>query len=233
MLQLTNVTLRYGKKHVLNQIDLTLPPGQIIGLVGENGSGKSSLLKIIAGLLTPTRGSVTLNGVPITRKSANSIAFMPDTDLFYDYFTGEELIKFYTSQFTDFNADKARMIAVDLRVELHVKLKTLSKGNRGKMKMAVTLGREVPYYIFDEPFAGLDPMAREALIKALIRFSDAETQTILLSTHEVQEAELILNQILLLSKGKIAAQEEIEDIRDLTQQDAVQWMKSLYKNEVR
>ncbi|MEK4229479.1 ABC transporter ATP-binding protein [Solibacillus sp. FSL H8-0538] len=233
MLQLSNVSFKYVGKDVLSKIDLTIPSGQIIGLVGENGSGKSTLLKIITGLLTPTTGTVTLYGVPVTRKSAKSIAFMPDTDLFYEYYTGEELFQFYASQFSDFNYDKACMIAVDLQVEMRTKLKNLSKGNRGKMKMAATLGRNVPYYILDEPFGGLDPMAREALIKALIRFSDAESQTIFLSTHEVQEVEPILDKILLLANGEIAAQEEIEDIRNFTQQDAVQWMKSLYKNEVR
>lgn len=233
LLQLSTVSFQYVRKPILNTIDLTIPTGQIIGLVGENGSGKSTLLKLMAGLLTPTSGTITMHNKPLTRRNAGEIAYMPDTDLFYDFYTGEQLFGFYASQFPDFSYEKACIITEDLQVERHTKLKNLSKGNRGKMKMAATLGRNVPLYIFDEPFGGLDPMAREALIKSLIRFSDAQTQTIFLSTHEVQEVEPILDQILLLRNGTIVAQEQIEDIRDFTQQDAVQWMKSLYKQEVK
>lgn len=233
LLQLSTVSFQYVRKPILNTIDLTIPAGQIIGLVGENGSGKSTLLKLMAGLLTPTLGMITMHNKPLTRRNAGEIAYMPDTDLFYDFYTGEQLFEFYASQFPDFSYEKACIITEDLQVERHTKLKNLSKGNRAKMKMAATLGRNVPLYILDEPFGGLDPMAREALIKSLIRFSDAETQTIFLSTHEVQEVEPILDQILLLRNGTIVAQEQIEDIRDFTQQDAVQWMKSLYKQEVK
>ena len=233
LLQLSTVSFQYVRKPILNTIDLTIPAGQIIGLVGENGSGKSTLLKLMAGLLTPTTGTITMHNKPLTRRNAGEIAYMPDTDLFYDFYTGEQLFEFYASQFPDFSYEKACIITEDLQVERHTKLKNLSKGNRAKMKMAATLGRNVPLYILDEPFGGLDPMAREALIKALIRFCDATTQTIFLSTHEVQEVEPILDQILLLRNGTIVAQEQIEDIRDFTQQDAVQWMKSLYKQEVK
>lgn len=233
LLQLSTVSFQYVRKPILNNIDLTIPPGQIIGLVGENGSGKSTLLKLMAGLLTPTAGKITMHNKPLTRRNAGEIAYMPDTDLFYDFYTGEQLFDYYASQFPDFSYEKACIITEELQVERHTKLKNLSKGNRAKMKMAATLGRNVPLYILDEPFGGLDPMAREALIKALIRFCDAATQTIFLSTHEVQEVEPILDQILLLRNGTIVAQEQIEDIRDFTQQDAVQWMKSLYKQEVK
>ena len=97
------------------------------------------------------------------------------------------------------------------------------------MKMAVTLGREVPYYVMDEPFSGLDPIVREQLIKGLIQFTDIEHQTILLSTHELYEVEPILDQIILLQNGSIIAHEEVETIRDMSNKDAVQWMKAFYK----
>lgn len=116
-----------------------------------------------------------------------------------------------------------------LQVDKSVKLRKLSKGNRGRMKMAVTLGREVPYYVMDEPFSGLDPIVREQLIKGLIQFTDIEHQTILLSTHELYEVEPILDQIILLQNGSIIAHEEVETIRDMSNKDAVQWMKAFYK----
>ncbi len=228
MLQLSNVSFRY-KKPVLQDVSFSLPIGQIIGLVGENGSGKSTLLKVLAGLLRPSKGEVLLNGAPVTRRSADKIAYLPDTDLFYDFFTGEQLFQHYASQFEDFSYDKACIVAEFLQVDKNSKLRQLSKGNRGRMKMAATLGREVPYYLMDEPLAGLDPIVREQLIKGLIQFTDVEHQTILLSTHELYEVEPILDQIILLQNGSIIAHEEVETIRDVTNKDAVQWMKAYYK----
>lgn len=233
MLQVSNVSFQYLKKPILQNVSFSLPIGQIIGLVGENGSGKSTLLKTMVGLLSPTSGEVLIDGKTVTRKSADMIAYLPDTDLFYEYYTGEQLFSYYASQFTDFSYEKASSVAEYLQVEKQTKLKYLSKGNRGRMKMAATLGRQVPYYIMDEPFSGLDPMVRESLIKGLIQFTDIETQTIVLSTHELYEVEPILDQIILLQNGAIVAQEDMENVRDINNQDAVQWMKSYYKERVK
>ncbi|MGE7945430.1 ATP-binding cassette domain-containing protein [Lysinibacillus sp. NPDC093688] len=229
MLQLSNVSFRYMKKPILQDVTFSIPVGQIIGLVGENGSGKSTLLKVLAGILRPSSGEVLLNGTPVTRRSADKIAYLPDIDLFFDFYTGEQLFQHYASQFEDFSYDKACIVAEFLQVDKNVKLRQLSKGNRGRMKMAATLGREVPFYLMDEPFSGLDPIVREQLIKGLIQFTDIEHQTILLSTHELYEVEPILDQIILLQNGSIVAHEEVETIRDVSNKDAVQWMKAFYK----
>ncbi|GAB0169267.1 ABC transporter ATP-binding protein [Lysinibacillus sp. CTST325] len=229
MLQLSNVSFRYMKKPILQDVSFSFPVGQIIGLVGENGSGKSTLLKVLAGLLRPSSGEVLLNGTPVTRRSADKIAYLPDIDLFFDFYTGEQLFQHYASQFEDFSYDKACIVAEFLQVDKNMKLRQLSKGNRGRMKMAATLGREVPFYLMDEPFSGLDPIVREQLIKGLIQFTDIEHQTILLSTHELYEVEPILDQIILLQNGSIIAHEEVETIRDVSNKDAVQWMKAYYK----
>ncbi|MFJ7951651.1 ATP-binding cassette domain-containing protein [Lysinibacillus sp. NPDC096418] len=233
MLQVSNVSFRYLKKPILQDVSFLFPIGQIIGLVGENGSGKSTLLKTMVGLTTPSSGEVMLDGKTVTRQSADMIAYLPDTDLFFDFYTGEQLFLHYASQFKDFSYEKACAVAEYLQVDKQTKLKYLSKGNRGRMKMAATLGRQVPYYIMDEPFSGLDPMVRESLIKGLIQFTDIETQTIVLSTHELYEVEPILDQIILLQNGAIVAQEEMENVRDQNNQDAVQWMKSYYKEKVK
>ncbi|WPK11265.1 ABC transporter ATP-binding protein [Lysinibacillus louembei] len=229
MLQLQNVTFSYVRKPVLQQLSLNIAQGQMIGLVGENGSGKSTLLQLITGILQPTEGQILLNGAPVTRRSASQIAFLPDTDLFYDFYTAEQLFRFYETQFADFSYDKANIIGEFLEIERGRKLRQLSKGQRGRVKMAATLGREVPLYVMDEPFAGLDPLVKESLLKGLIQFTDMETQTILLSTHELYEVEPILDEVLLLRDGHIAAQGQLEMIRDEHNQNAVEWMKERMK----
>ena len=226
MIELRNITKKYGTRKALEEITLTLPQGKIIGLVGENGSGKTTLLKLMSGLLTPNVGSAVLDGKPITRKVATNIAYMPDADMFYPYFT---VGQFYESQFTDFNPIKAKEIAQFLNLDLNSKLKNLSKGNRGRAKIAATLGREADYYLLDEPFSGLDPMVRDDIAKGLIRFTDPERQTVILSTHELKEVEPLLDEIIVLKGSRLIAHEAVDEIRDTYGQDATSWMVSLFR----
>ncbi|WP_107841547.1 ATP-binding cassette domain-containing protein [Metasolibacillus meyeri] len=228
MLQLSNIRFSYMKRPVLQNISCQVTVGKIVGVVGENGAGKSTLLQLIAGILRPQQGEITLNGQPVVRTTADQIAFLPDTDLFYDFYTAEQLFHFYATQFADFSYEKASIVGEFLEIERGRKLRQLSKGQRGRVKMAATLGREVPLYVMDEPFAGLDPMVKDALIKGLIQFTNMETQTIILSTHELYEVEPILDEVLLLRDGRIAAHEQLEVIRDEHNQNAVQWMKALH-----
>jgi len=231
MIELKNISKKYGGRTALHDLTLTIPQGKIIGLVGENGSGKTTLLKLIAGLLTPDKGNATFSGSPITRRVAADIAYMPDADLFYPYFTVEQLFNYYDSQFADFDLIKAKEIAQFLNISLDAKMKNLSKGNRGRVKFAVTLGREAHYYLLDEPFSGLDPMVREDIAKGLIRYTDTERQTVLMSTHELKEVEPLLDEIVVLRGGQIIAQEAVDVIRDIHGKDATSWMVSLFKEE--
>ena len=229
MIELKNVSKKYGGRKALDDVTFTIPQGKIIGLVGENGSGKTTLLKLTAGLLTPNTGKATFGGSPITRKVAIHIAYMSDADLFYPYFTVGQLFDFYESQFEDFDLMKAKEIMQFLNVELDSKMKNLSKGNRGRVKIAVTLGREASYYLLDEPFSGLDPMVRDDIAKGLIRFTDTERQTILLSTHELKEVEPLLDEIVVLKGGKVIAHKAVDEIRDIHGMDATSWMVSLFR----
>lgn len=229
MIELKAVTKKYNSRQALDGITLTIPQGKVIGLVGENGSGKTTLLKLMAGLLTPSSGEAMFNGSPITRRVAANIAYMPDADLFYPYFKVGQLFDFYDSQFEDFDLIKAKEIAQFLNVSLDSKIKTLSKGNRGRVKIAATLGREAMYYLLDEPFSGLDPMVRDDIAKGLIRYTDSERQTVLLSTHELKEVEPLLDEIVVLKDGQILAHEAVDEIRDRYGKDATSWMVSLFR----
>lgn len=231
-MRLQNVSFKYNRKTVIERISFEVPHGQIIGLIGENGCGKSTLLKLMASILVPTEGEITLNGEKVTRKLASKISYQPDIDLFYEKLTGEEVFQFYASQFDDFSVEKAREVAKFLEVPTGVKLGKLSKGNRGRIKMATFIARDAELYLMDEPFAGLDPLAREVLMKAIIKYIDTEHCSVVLSTHEVSEVEPILDQVILLKDGHIRAMENMEEIRDERGEDAVEWMKNLYGKQV-
>ncbi|MCG7343443.1 ABC transporter ATP-binding protein [Sporosarcina sp. ACRSL] len=229
MIELKQIVKKYGSKRALQDVTLTIPRGKVIGLVGENGSGKSTMLKLMAGLSLPNSGSATFDGQPITRRIASRIAYMSDTDAFYLYFTVQQLIDFYASQFEDFDVVKAKEILQFLNVSLDSKMKNLSKGNRGRVKIAVTLAREADVYLLDEPFSGLDPMVRDDIGKGLIRFTDTERQTIIMSTHEIREVEPLLDEIIVMRGGRVIAQEAVDEIRDFYGVDATSWMVSLFK----
>ena len=124
---------------------------------------------------------------------------------------------------------KAKEIAQFLNLELDSKLKNLSKGNRGRAKIAATLGREADYYLLDEPFSGLDPMVRDDIIKGLIRFTDPERQTVIMSTHELKEVEPLLDEIVVLKGSRLIAHKEVDEIRDTYGKDATSWMVSLFR----
>ena len=226
MIVLSQVEFAYKNKDVLKNITINISTGQVVGIIGENGSGKSTLLKVMAGILRPKGGSLLLDDANVTRRMADRIAYMPDTDLFYDYLTIEQLFSFYDKQYSDFSIEKAQQILRELNIESTEKLRKLSKGQRGRVKLAATLGRNVPLYILDEPFSGLDPIIRDEVVRALIRHVDGETQTIILSTHEIHEVEPILDQVVLLKNGALKGIANLEELREEYGYDAKQWMKT-------
>lgn len=231
-MNINSVSFKYGKKLVLDSVNFTIHPNQIIGLIGENGCGKSTLIQLLAGIKTPYSGTITLDGHPVTRRLTDKIAYQPDIDLMYGKFTGDQVFDFYASQYKDFDIKKAYEIARFFNVQTNIKLEKLSKGNRGRIKLTLLLARNVSIYLLDEPFSGLDPLARESLLKAIVRFIDLERASVLLSTHEVSEVESILDEVILLKNGKIKAVGNLEQIREERGENAVEWMKSLYAERV-
>ncbi len=231
MIQVDQVTKKYGKRAAIDRVTLSFPRGRIIGLCGENGSGKSTLLKLTAGILSPDEGSIQLDGENVSYKTAAKVAYLTDADDIFPYFTVKQLFQYYASQFSDFRMDKAKLVAEFLGVDLDSSLKRLSKGSRGRAKIAATLGREVNYYLLDEPLSGLDPMVREDIIRGFLRFVDIETQTIILSTHEIKEVEPILDEIIVMQAGQVIAHQKVDDIRENNREDITQWMKNLFKEE--
>ncbi|MEI3598063.1 MULTISPECIES: ABC transporter ATP-binding protein [unclassified Oceanobacillus] len=229
MIKLTDVTKKYGTKAALDQVNLTLSKGKLIGLVGENGSGKSTTLKLIAGLNHPTRGEITVNGEKVTRKIASSVSYLSELDEYYRFFTVKDAIEFQASQFADFDMEKAYEIMKFMKLDPEKKLKHLSKGNRGRVKIVLTLGRNAPVVLMDEPFSGLDPMVRNSIVKGLISFVDLEKQLILITTHEVMEVENILDEIVGIKDGSIIAHDNVDDIRKENEQSIVDWMTEIYE----
>lgn len=210
----SNVSKAYGKTKAINNVSFQIPRTGIIGLVGANGSGKSTLLKLIAGLVKKTSGEIVVLDQPVTRMISKKVAFLAEVDSLYDFFTVRETITFAAKVFFDFNEEKALKIVEALKLELDQKVQTLSKGNRARLKIAITLSRKVPLLLMDEPLSGLDPLVREDIIKLIARYVEMEEQTLIISTHEVAEIEPLLDHVLLVQSGEIIMSEKVEDLRE-------------------
>lgn len=232
MITFENVSKKYLTKHALSDVNVTIPEGKIIGLVGSNGSGKSTLMKMIAGLVAPSEGSVTINQERVTRRTANKVAYLSELDTYYSFYSVKETVTFFASQFPDFDTEKAYEILEFMDVDKEQKVKHLSKGNRGRVKIALTLARDVPIILMDEPLSGLDPMVRDSIVKGLLSFIDLEKQTVIITTHEVAEIEPLLETVIAIRNGKVLALEDVETIRERNHMRIVEWLKKKYQEEV-
>lgn len=228
MIQLKAVTKRYLNKTALVDVDLTLPEGAIIGVVGENGSGKSTLLKLMAGLIRPTQGQVNWNGQPVNRRFASQVAYLSEEESYYPFFTVQEMLTFTASQFADFDWERAKNMLQFMNLDPDQKIKNLSKGNRGRVKLIQTLSRNAPLILMDEPLSGLDPMVRDSIVKGLISFIDLERQTVVITTHEVNEVEPLLDWLIAIRAGKLIRMTEAEELRAQEHQSISEWMQAVY-----
>ncbi|MCA0172665.1 ATP-binding cassette domain-containing protein [Bacillus sp. RAR_GA_16] len=231
MITFENVSKRYLTKQALTEVNVSIPEGKIIGLVGSNGSGKSTFMKMIAGLVSPSEGNVMINQESISRRTANKVAYLSELDAYYSFFSVKETIHFFATQFQDFDIEKAHEIIDFMEVDINQKVKHLSKGNRGRLKIALTLAREVPIILMDEPLSGLDPMVRDSIVKGLLSFIDLEKQTVIITTHEVTEIEPLLETVIAIRNGRVLALEDVETIRERDRMRIVEWLKKMYQEE--
>ncbi|OLO27661.1 spermidine/putrescine ABC transporter ATP-binding protein [Alkalihalophilus pseudofirmus] len=229
MLTIENVMKQYGTKKALDNLTLSVDHPGIIGLIGANGSGKSTLLKLIAGLLKPTTGTVQLLGETVSRQTTKQCAYLSEDDDLFPFYTVKETILFYEKVFPDFERSKSEAILSDIHVEQNQKVGHLSKGNRARVKIALSLGRNVPCLLLDEPLSGLDPIVREDIIKAFAKYADLEKQLIILSTHEVEEIEPLLDKVLFIKNGSIVYFNDVEQLREERQQSVIDFMREVLK----
>jgi len=225
IVEFNNVTKEYVRQVALQNISLKLPRGKLIGLVGPNGSGKSTILKLIAGLVRPSRGSVRVNGRQANRMLASEISYLSELDVLYPFYTVAETIDFNAGLFRNFDMAKAREMMSFMQLDPGKKVKDLSKGNRGRLKIILSLARQVPLILMDEPLSGLDPLVRDSIIQSLISYLDLEQQTVIMTTHEVTEVEPILDTVVAIQNGQLRGMAEVEEIRMTHGQSLVEWMK--------
>ncbi len=213
ILELKNLTKKYGSLTALDQVDLTLETGQIVGLLGPNGSGKSTMIKLAAGLLQPTEGELLINGMAPCPETKAITAYLPDRDFLPDYMNSRQLIDFYEDFFTDFRRDKAEKMLDELGLDKEMSLKKMSKGTKEKVQLILTMSREAKICFLDEPIAGVDPASRDFILRTIIS-NYSEDALVVLSTHLITDIEAVLDDVVFLQNGRVVMHKKTDEVRE-------------------
>ncbi len=208
--KLTNASKRFGNADGVSELSLELNPGQAIGLLGLNGSGKSTTLKLLAGMLFPTQGSVEVLGQN-PREARGQIAYLSDADNLYPWMLPADAERFMLGLYPDFNPKRYAELIGFLEVPTQA-YRSMSRGQKARLRLAMALARDAKLYLLDEPLSGIDLISRDRILKSLVR-EWREDACVVLSTHEVAEAEGIFDRVVLLKAGRVALDAAAEDLR--------------------
>lgn len=213
LLECKNLSKNYGKKKVLKNIDLTIPRGKIIGLLGKNGTGKTTLIKLINDLLLPTSGEILINGKKVGVESKNIISYLPERTYLDKSMTVREVIKFFSEFYEDFDFKKAEKLIKDLDLDINSKLSKMSKGMQEKVQLVLVMSRKAQLYILDEPLGGVDPATRDYILDTILSNFN-EGASIIISTHLISDIERILDEVIFIDKGKIILTSDTDKLRE-------------------
>ena len=214
LVEIRNLTKVYDKKKTaLNGLNLTLQRGRIIGLLGPNGSGKTTLIKIMNGLLTPTEGEILINGEKPGQATKARISYLPERTYLSAGKKVSELLAFFEDFYEDFRPERAREMLASLNIDENARIKTLSKGTREKVQLILVMSRDADLFVLDEPIAGVDPAARDYIIRTIITNYN-ENATVFLSTHLISDIENILDEVVFLKEGNLVLHATVEEIRE-------------------
>ena len=202
----------FGDKKILDNINLTIPKGRIIGLLGKNGTGKSTLIKLINDLLTPTSGEVLINGEKPGVNSKRVISYLPERTYLDKSMKISEVIKFFDEFYSNFNKDKAIKLLKDLSLELNQKISHMSKGMQEKLQLILVMSRDAELYILDEPLGGVDPATRDYILDTILSNFN-EGASVIISTHLIADIERILDEVIFIDSGKIYLTSSADELR--------------------
>ena len=202
LLECKGLVKSYGSLRALDGISFSIPQGKIVGLLGPNGSGKTTFIKIAAGLLTADGGTVKICGNDIGVETKSLVAYLPERNSIPEYFTVSEALDYYEDFFADFDRKRAEHMLELLRIESGMKIKTLSKGTKEKVQLVMVMSRRARIYLLDEPISGVDPAARDYIINTVLNNYEP-TSSVVISTHLITDIEPVMHAFILMKGGKV------------------------------
>lgn len=198
--------------YALDHLDLALERGQIVGLLGPNGSGKTTFIKLINDLLVPTEGSIRIDGMEPGVETKRIVSYLPERTYLDENMTVQNLIAYFKDFYEDFQPQRAEIMLSHLKIDKRARLKTLSKGTKEKVQLILVMSRDAQLYILDEPIGGVDPAARDYILHTILSNYN-ENATILLSTHLIHDIENILDRVIFIRQGQLVLNASVDEIR--------------------
>lgn len=212
ILECENLSKNYGSVKALDNLTLKIESGKIVGLLGPNGHGKTTLIKTLSGLLSKDKGKVLIDGKRIGVGTKKIVSYLPERSYLSPEMKIKEVVSFFQEFYEDFDAKKADAMLGELSLDKESKLKSLSNGNREKVQLIMVMSRKAKLYLLDEPMGGVDPAARDYILKTIIS-NYSEDATVIISTHLIQDVEQILDEVVFLKEGKVMLHSDVDELR--------------------
>ena len=218
----------YGPVKALYHVNLNLEEGKIIGLLGPNGSGKTTLIKLASRLLVPTEGSITICGKEPSPETKAMVSYLPDRNYLPDWMNSEDLLDMFEDFFSDFDRARAIEMLGSLNIDMKMPLKKMSKGTKEKVQLILTMSRHAKLYLLDEPIAGVDPAARDYILRTIISNYD-ENATVLISTHLIADVENVLDEAIFLKEGQVVLHQGVDELKESTGKSVDEYFREVFR----
>ncbi len=207
-----NLSKGYGRVKALDNLNLKIESGKIVGLLGPNGHGKTTLIKTLSGLLSQDKGNALIDGKKVGVDTKKIVSYLPERSYLSPGMKIKEVVSFFEEFYEDFDVKKAYAMLNELNLDKESRLKSLSKGNREKVQLIMVMSRKAKLYLLDEPMGGVDPAARDYILKTIIS-NYTEDATVIISTHLIQDVEQILDEVIFLKQGKVMLHRDVDELR--------------------
>ncbi len=213
LLECKHLSKEFDNKKILKDVNLKIPKGKIIGLLGKNGTGKTTLIKLINDLLVPTSGEILINGEKPGINSKKIISYLPERTYLDKNMTIEQVIHYFEEFYENFDSNKAIKLLKDLDLEIDQRLSKMSKGMQEKVQLILVMSREAELYILDEPLGGVDPATRDYILDTILSNFN-EGASVIISTHLISDIERILDEVIFIDKGEIVLTSPADELRN-------------------
>ena len=213
LLQCNQLTKYYGSALALDHVDLAVEPGRIVGLLGPNGSGKTTLIKIANGLLVPSSGTLTIDGMAPGPDTKQLVSYLPERTYLSDWMNVVQLLDFFCDFYPDFDRSAAEHMLTALDISPRLRIKQMSKGTREKVQLILVMSRKARLYLLDEPIGGVDPATRDYIIRTILTNYN-EQASVVISTHLIADVENILDDVIFINRGRVVLQSSVDHIRE-------------------
>lgn len=208
-----DLTVKYGNKVALNNFSVEFQEGKIVGLLGPNGSGKTTFIKTLSGLITKSAGNVTIAGEKLGTATKGIVSYLPERPYFPTSMKVKDMIEFFKDFYSDFNPQTAYEMLETLKISPNDKIKALSKGTREKVQLVLVMSRSAKLYLLDEPMGGVDPAARDFILKTILT-NYSKDACVVISTHLIQDVEQVLDEVVFIKEGRLAMFKSADEIRE-------------------